>query len=304
MRIIKRWKRSLYKKLVKYKVIVPKVIVLMDGGICSQMFQYLIGRIFEEKGYEVVFDLTFYKEWGSDMNNHFVRNFDLLKAFPNLKIKLASDIMITVYKQKYFNLGNNTYSKVDDFSFLQRKPPVYLGGYYHCPVKKWIPAFKNVFKMRTDILDEVNRELCSDIASNLCSVAVHVRRGDLKVEIPAYGKPASFDYFQSAISYMRENVGSPYFYFFSDEPDWVCEELVPRLKLIENENCMIVNINGSDKGYQDLFLIAHCVHQITSKGTLGKYGALLNDNVNKIVVLCDDETEYSWKEIFFNSVFL
>ncbi len=66
---------------------------------------------------------------------------------------------------------------------------------------------------------------------------------------------------------------SSFFYFFSDEPDWVRDELIPQLYLTEG-NCKIVDINGSDKGYMDLFLIARCKHQITSKGTLGKYGAL------------------------------
>ena len=37
----------------------------------------------------------------------------------------------------------------------------------------------------------------------------------------------------------------------------------------------------------DLFLIARCKHQITSKGTLGKYGSLLGDNSEKMVVLCN-----------------
>ena len=54
----------------------------------------------------------------------------------------------------------------------------------------------------------------------------------------------------------------------------------------------------------DLFLIARCRHQITSKGTLGKYGALLGDNPEKTVVLCDDKVEYPWKELFLNPVFL
>ena len=65
-------------------------------------------------------------------------------------------------------------------------------------------------------------------------------------------------------------------------------------------NCKIVDINGSDKGYMDLFLIARCKHQITSKGTLGKYGALLGDNSEKMVVLCNDEVEYPWKELLQN----
>ena len=51
MKIIERWKKSLYRKAVKHRLIAPQVIVLMDGGVCSQMHQYLLGRIFEN-GYD------------------------------------------------------------------------------------------------------------------------------------------------------------------------------------------------------------------------------------------------------------
>ena len=304
MRAIKRWQRSCYKKLVKYGLVTPKVVVLMDGGICSQMHQFLIGKIFENNGYKVVFDLTFYKDWGSDMNYQFVRNFDLLKSFPYLNMCEASELEIDVYKQKYYNLGNNTTYKTNDFSFLDKKPPVYLGGYYYLPSVVWLPVFKSTFRVMTSVLDHSNQTIYLEIGQCHSSVAVHVRRGDLTVEIPAYGKPASVEYFQSAVSYMYEKLENPYFYFFSDEPQWVRNELIPCLDLILNVNCKIVDINGSDKGYMDLFLIAHCAHQITSKGTLGKYGALLNDNIYKTVILCDDEIEYYWKEVFVNPVFL
>ena len=40
---------------------------------------------------------------------------------------------------------------------------------------------------------------------------------------------------------------SSFFYFFSEEPDWVRDELIPQLYLTEG-NCKIVDINGSDKG--------------------------------------------------------
>jgi len=53
-----------------------------------------------------------------------------------------------------------------------------------------------------------------------------------------------------------------------------------------------------------LFLISACAHQITSKGSLGKFGALLNDLPEKIVVLYDDSTEHVWKERLLNPVFL
>lgn len=111
MKIIERWKKSLYRKAVKHRLIAPQVIVLMDGGVCSQMHQYLLGRIFENGGHKVLYDLSFFEEWGTDMDYQFVRNFDLLKAFPYLKVKSASKLALSVYKKKYFNLGNNTYGR-------------------------------------------------------------------------------------------------------------------------------------------------------------------------------------------------
>lgn len=292
-----------YNSLLKRKLLIsPKVIVQLDGGICSQMHQYLLGQYYARQAFAVRYDLGFYKEWGSDLNNQFVRNFDLLKAFPYLDFKEASALVVEVYRQKYYNVGNNTGKRVDDFSFLQKRPPVYLGGYYHLPANLWLEMFHSIFKMSLDILDKPNRLFCQAIDKKANSVAVHVRRGDLKVEVFDYGKPASLKYFQMAVDMFRMRFPDAYFYFFSDEPDWVSEVLLPQLSL-ENEG-QVVDLNGSDKGYMDLFLMAHCKHQITSKGTLGKYGALLADNSAKIVVLCNDEIEYCWKELLMNPVFL
>lgn len=303
MNILHKIHCKIYRFLLKNGILTPKTVLLMDGGVCSQMHQYLLGHLFGQKGYRVEYDLNFFKEWGSDMDYRFVRNFDLLKAFPYLSVEEASRVVIDVYKRKYFNLGNNTYGRQNDFSFLEKKPPVYLGGYYHVPADIWLPAFWSLFRVMPEVLDAQNKLLYSEIGSRPCPVAVHVRRGDLKVEIPAYGKPASLEYFKSAVTYMQGKDKSSFFYFFSDEPDWVGDELVPQLRLTEN-SCKVVNVNGSDKGYMDLFLIAHCRHQITSKGTLGKYGALLGDNPEKTVVLCNDNVEYPWKELFQNPVFL
>ena len=79
-------------------------------------------------------------------------------------------------------------------------------------------------------------------------------------------------------------------------------DLLPRLSV---KDCAeVVDINGSDKGYMDLYLLAHCKHQITTKGTLGKFGALLADNPDKYVVLYNDETQQYWKMLLQNPVFI
>ena len=129
----------------------------------------------------------------------------------------------------------------------------------------------------------------------------------MTVELPVYGKPATTEYFRRAVKYMDSKLQDPVYYFFSDEPSWVADTLLPQLGLggeDARERARIIDINGSDKGYMDLFLIAQCSHQITSKGTIGKYGALLKDCPDKIVVMCDDVSEYPYRQIFNNPVFL
>lgn len=300
--MMRKLKEGIYKVFTNKRIIRPKVIALLDGGICSQMHQYLLGQLYVRKGYTVHYDLAFYEEWGSDLNFQFVRCFDLLKAFPYLKIKTASKTAVNVYKRKFGYVGNNTNKKTNDFSFLERKPPIYLGGYYHLPLKLWLEMYRELFKIDVEVLDISSKELYRDIDARHNTVAVHVRRGDLKVEVYSYGQPASLTYFQNAISYFQNKLSSPFFYFFSDEPLWVSQELIPFLKIFDNY--LVVDLNGSDKGYMDLFLIAACEHQVTSKGTLGKYGALLMDNADKYVTLCDDTTEYEWKQLLNNPVFL
>ena len=66
-------KRNIYKYLLNRGLLRTKIVVLMDGGICSQMHQYLLGNLYRKRGFPVCYDLTFYKEWGLDINNEFVK---------------------------------------------------------------------------------------------------------------------------------------------------------------------------------------------------------------------------------------
>ncbi|WP_455590539.1 alpha-1,2-fucosyltransferase [Bacteroides sp.] len=275
----------------------------MDGGICSQMHQYLLGCLFKERGYHVEYDLFFFKSNGKDMTGNFVRNFDLIKLFPDLDLKIAHRIESIAYRTLFYNDGNYENWTPGDYSFLELSSPIYLGGFYHSPLNLWTNLFGKYYKNNLSALDSVNMNLCRQIVQKANSVAVHVRRGDLSVETSAYGMPASITYFKKSIEYIHQKVDTPFFYFFSDEPSWVKTNLVPQLRDI-GDNFDVVDINGSDKGYMDLLLIANCKHQITSKGSLGKFGALLMDNLEKHVVLCDDSVEYVWKDRLKNPIFL
>jgi hypothetical protein len=305
-RLIFSYKQPLsffYKILIGLKIVKPKMIVRMDGGISSQMHQYLLGRIYSEKGYRVSYDLNFYKHWAKDNNGHFERNFDLLKAFPYLEFIKSNCIENMVYPLRFADKSNYLDHEEEDVFLYDLNPPKYLGGYYRAPIEIWKDLFPKYFQVNPHVLDSSGYSLYEEIKKNNYAVGVHVRRGDLKIFNTAYGHPADFDYFCRAVSYMYSKVVDPFFYFFSDEPQWVERELIGRLP-IKNTQYKMVNENGSDKGYMDLFLLAACAHQITSKGSFGKFGALLEDSKNKIVILSDEPVEYIWRKRLINPVYL
>ena len=271
--------RLLAKILVAIHVLQKMVVVRVDGGICSQMHFYLIGRYFCEKGFKVKYDLYWYKKYGKDLNGNDVRNFDLLKAFPYLKFDIVKDWELFMYRHLGYN--NKKYTLAS--------PPTYLGSYYEDNYNMYTDSFPKYFHGDISVLDIENRKQYQIIQAKQNAVAIHVRRGDLANYNGAYGNPVGKKYFAKAIDYVNRLCNDAFFYFFSDEPDWVKKTLIGQLPL--KGNCQIVDINGSEKGYMDLMLISACKHQICSKGSLGKYGGLLRNEKNGMIIVFDDEVE-------------
>lgn len=283
--------------LVKIKVLDKFIIIKMDGGLCSQMHFYMIGKYFEDKSYKVKYNTDFFKLFGLDANRQYSRNFDLLKAFPDLCFVEASKLDCLLYSA--FSYKNN-YS-VSTLDFSQIEPPRLLNGYY-----KDFEGFYHdffCFHINENVLDIANKEVLKSIKEKANPVAIHVRRGDLSGYNPTYGPPVDFDYFNRAIAYVEEHTGKGYYYFFSDDIDWVKTSLIGYLCI--DSNYTIIDINGSDKGYMDLFLMASCNHQISSKGSFGKYAGFLKHDDSNIITVYDDEYERNiWEGQSNNIVFI
>ena len=276
------------------------VIVRIDGGICSQMHFYMIGEYMKLQGYSVKYDLTWFETHGYDLMGKDKRNFDLLKAFPKLELRKACKSELFFYKP--FSHINNYFDDSNDFEWQKLTAPVYFQGYYKVPTGFYLRHI-GIFKIDVTLLDVPNRAMIEEIRERTMPVAVHVRRGDLAGYNIAYGNPVPVKYFKKATEYLASHVMFPFFYFFSDDPKWVEDYLIKEIEL--KDNYRIVDINDATKGYFDLFLIASCNHQITSKGSLGKYGAFLNNSGNNIVTIYDDRYERSaWEGEHPNIIFL
>ena len=239
--------------------------------------------LFKEKGYKVKFDLSWFKSDGHDLDGNHVRNFDLIKAFPYLEfdeISFLESILFAGFK--YSNLNKS-------MDFVEKEPPIWLMSYYPYTHYMLDVMMQRYFKITSSCFDEDNYKVYKEIKDRVCPVAVHVRRGDLSSFNPAYGNPVPNTYFSNAIAYILEQNKNAFFYFFSDETQWVSNNLIPEIGLLDNY--LIVEGNKADKGYIDMFLIASCKFQITSKGSLGKYGGFIHHGNDNTIVIYDDRIE-------------
>jgi hypothetical protein len=124
-----------------------------------------------------------------------------------------------------------------------------------------------------------NAEVAAEIAA--CnSVSLHVRRGDYATDpvVMAMHGVCSLDYYDRAVEYIVERVSDPVFFLFSDDPDWVREQLKV------HGSVRVVDHNGPDAGCEDLRLMGQCNHHIIANSTFSWWGAWLNLNPDKIIV--------------------
>ena len=68
------------------------------------------------------------------------------------------------------------------------------------------------------------------------------------------------------------------FFFFSDDSDWISEQIGSEFGLIE-----IVNHNFSNNSANDMRLMSNCDHNIIANSSFSWWGAYFNQNKGKIV---------------------
>ncbi len=113
---------------------------------------------------------------------------------------------------------------------------------------------------------------------NSNSVGVHIRRGDFG---KSKGREKSIilnpAYYIEAFNRIEMELINPEYYIFTDDKEWVrsCFNL---------SNAFIVDVNGIDKCFLDMFLMSRCKHNIISNSTFSWWGAWLNANPSKIVI--------------------
>ena len=112
-------------------------------------------------------------------------------------------------------------------------------------------------------------------------IGVHIRRGDFlnSKYSREFGTFSTNEYYLQAISYMKEKFPDALFCFFSNDIQWV-KENIKTDKAIYIEKNMFANYQN----WYDMFLMSECKHNIIPNSTFGWWGAWLNRNSEKIVI--------------------
>ena len=264
------------------------IVMRLKGGLGNQLFQYALGRYLSHtKNTTLELDtasfhidrLRVYRldcfqiaATASDRLPFFatdgrLKHFNtLIQAFKGLFSK-----PFQIIKERAFSF---------DASVLNCSDQAYLDGFwqseqYFAPIADVI---RHDLRLKSP-LPPALQELASQIqATN--AVAVHVRRGDY-VSNPtttAYHGVCSVQWYEEAAKQMMQKVDKPTFFVFSDDYEWVRENI--------HFDAPTVYIPPSPDGQEcnDMHVMSLCQHNIIANSSFSWWGAWLNANPNKIVI--------------------
>ncbi len=265
------------------------IIVQLKGGLGNQLFQYAAGlSLALHHGVEVKVDTTLLQKPDEQIGT--LRSFDLqqfvaaplvattneLDEFyhPSFLKKMAEKLLPpykrSIYKEAAFTYDNNFFSAANH---------LYLKGYRQSEkyFKRIEPSIKKQFVLKPNSLIHLNENAIPLQQSN--SVSIHIRRGDYNnKEVQDYHGVLDKQYFQTAIDHINKEVKGASFFIFSDDIDWVKQELVfdKPVRYISND--------VTKTHFEDFYLMQHCKHNIISNSTFSWWAAWLNPNLNKTII--------------------
>lgn len=261
-----------------------EAIVNMTCGLANRMFQYSYYLYLKSLGWQVKVD--FYKK--SKLAHE---NVEWERIFPKATFEQAPQFEVLVkgggayllsqFRRRYLPWATRVLEMPTAFTETSpTKDGQYMMGVFQNAVM--VETVKNevldAFTFQPFTIGE-NARLMSEMRSNGLSVGIHVRKGKDYMNRVLYQNTCTVEYYRSAVAYLKEKLGQPTFYVFTDSPEWVKENLAFfDYTLINGNPCV-----GWGSHF-DMQLMSYCHHNIISNSTYSWWGAFLNKNEGKIVV--------------------
>jgi len=267
------------------------IVIRLQGGLGNQLFQYAAARrlAYQHKT-EVVIEDSYFSD---SRNGHTQWQYDLGNLNVALRFPTTGERKSFLpYCRHPWRLlrtvvslpGRYRYVRERHFHFdpriLHLPDNVFLDGYWQS--EKYFVDIDDLLRTELSFRDELSPEeknFANAIKAS-SAVSIHVRRGDYVTNPRAAAThgTCSLDYYQRAASYMKERIGSPTYFVFSDDPEWALRHMT---FLSAGEH--VVNVQ-TKSGFRDLRLMSLCKHNIIANSSFSWWGAWLNTHARKIVV--------------------
>jgi hypothetical protein len=288
------------------KISDSKVIINIKGGLGNQMFQYAFYKYLLYDGINVYLDIDSISYQNLSHSKYKLDYFDFEKKiakFSECKClnDLASSYQLTllirkrlwrpiitkivrkilklsVGSQKTYQVETREHNVEYFIKNINKESSLYIDGYFQ--------AYKHIDKIKDVILNDfVFTKLLTpkileieEKIKNTNSVSIHIRHGDY-LKYKKYNI-CSIRYYQNAIEYINSVYKNLSYFIFSDDIDYIKE------KFTFLENYFIVDNSKEDiSDYYDLFLMSCTKHNIIANSTFSWWGAYLNKNQNKLVLV-------------------
>ncbi len=269
--------------------------VSVYGGLGNQMWQYAFCTAINKKGKKARLSfstfLYYYHHNGFDLARAFKLklpfpynwlSFFLLNGGALYKNKFSAGLfkrLVRWYQTKSYTVYNEKKEFEFDSNVFQQKTAFFSGTWqseiYFKDIKDIILQ-QFAFKIPTD---NENKTLVEKI--NTCNaVSVHIRRGDYLSSLWKNSLVVIKDlaYYTRAMEHINQNVANPHYFLFSDDMEWLKENL-------QIPNCTYVDHNKGKNSYIDMYLMSMCKHNIIANSSFSWWGAWINKNENKIVIM-------------------
>lgn len=261
------------------------IVTHIFGGLGNQLFQLATGiGLSERLGVELRMDTRYFDKPRPDVNclGHF--NHRTLEADRRGLPAMRHDGLLPYLAAKMRGSDWPVYqenSMAFDAAVNALPDGSYLKGYWQC--EKYFSDQAEAVRDRLGVLTPPTPEnIITMAAQDVCfPVSLHIRRGDYvtNAKFNAVHGTCDLDYYSRAADYIASNTDQDITFFcFSDDPDWVEENLKLPYKM------KIMRDNGVALNYEDIRLMSRCKHHIVANSSFSWWGAWLNPEPEKIVV--------------------
>ncbi len=248
------------------------IIARIYGGLGNQLFQYAVAKSLAiEKNQKFALDISGFTTY--KLHKYSLHHFNIQDRFYKKPNRFVAKFLRTFFKnEKYreidFGYNPDVFTLDGDYIFLE--------GYFQSEkyFRKHEAEIRKDFEIISPLKDK-SKEAIKQI-EKVNSVSIHIRRGDFLMN-ERHNTDKS-NYYKEAIERIESLVENPVFFVFSDDINWVRENLSTK------HETNFIDFNDALTNFEDMKLMSACKHNIIANSSFSWWAAWLNKNKDKFVI--------------------